>query len=338
MAIILAVEQWHTYLQHAEFLILTDHSSLAHLEDQRLHMPWQEKVFTKLLGFQFKIQYKKGTDNRVADALSRRPHTDTHLLALSQQQPAWLQDILDMYQDSAEAQELPTQVAVQSAEKSKYTLHNGLIRYKDRLWLPAGVPLILKMLDAFHTSPIGGHSSIPVTLRRLKQLFYWKGMRSQVHQYVQECVICQRAKPDHSRYPGLLEPLPVPTKFWQMLTMDFVEGLPRSGRFNCILVVVDKLSRYAHFIGLQHPFTVPTVASAFMDNVHKLHGMLESIVTDRDRIFTSRFWREMAGMTGVKLHMSSSYHPQTDGQFEWVNQCLEAYLRCFTHACPVKWA
>ena len=123
-------------------------------------------------------------------------------------------------------------------------------------------------------------------------------MRAQVRQFVQECVVCQRVKPDIVRYPGLLEPLPVPKQFWQMLTMDFVEGLPRSGRYNCILVVVDKLSRYAHFLGLQHPFTVSSVISVFMDNIHKLHGMPESIVTDRDRIFTSRFWREMAALTG----------------------------------------
>uniref|UniRef100_A0A8R7QVN2 Integrase catalytic domain-containing protein n=1 Tax=Triticum urartu TaxID=4572 RepID=A0A8R7QVN2_TRIUA len=123
-----------------------------------------------------------------------------------------------------------------------------------------------------------------------------------------------------------------------MLTMDFVEGLPRSGRFNCVMVVVDKLSRYAHFVGLFHPFTAPVVAAAFMDNVHKLHGMPESIVSDRDRIFTSRFWRELAALSGVKLRMSSSQHPQIDGTTERVNQCLEGYLRCFTHACPVKWA
>lgn len=88
--------------------------------------------------------------------------------------------------------------------------------------------------------------------------------------------------------------------------MDFVEGLPRSGRFNCVMVIVDKLSRYAHFVGLSHPFTAAGVAAAFMDNVHKLHGMPESIMFDRDRIFTSRFWRELAALSGVKLRVSSS--------------------------------
>lgn len=103
LAILLAVEQWRTYLQHAEFLILTDHSSLAHLEDQRLHTTWQQKVFTKLLGLLFKIQYKKGVDNQAADALSRRPHPDGHLLVVSCQQPSWLQDIIDSYQSNTAA-------------------------------------------------------------------------------------------------------------------------------------------------------------------------------------------------------------------------------------------
>jgi hypothetical protein len=127
-------------------------------------------------------------------------------------------------------------------------------------------------------------------------------MKSQVKTYVQHCIIYQRAKPDRARYPGLLESLPVPEQFWQMVTMDFVEGLPRSGRYNIILVVVDKLSRYAHFIGPSHPYTVSTVAAAYMDNVHKLHGMPESIVSDRDHLHESF----LAGI-GLALRYEASY-------------------------------
>jgi transposase InsO family protein len=119
--------------------------------------------------------------------------------------------------------------------------------------------------------------------------------------------------------------------------MDFVEGLPRSGRYNCILVVVDKFSRFAHFIPLSHPFSASTVATAFFDNVYKLHGSPEKIISDRDKLLNSQFWQQLFSLTGTELSMSSSYHPQTDGQTERVNQCLEAYLRCFTHACPTKW-
>jgi hypothetical protein len=103
-------------------------------------------------------------------------------------------------------------------------------------------------------------------------------------------------------------------------------------------VVVDKFSKMAHFIPLRHPFTALSVAKAFMDSVYKLHGMPLSLISDRDRIFTSNLWKELFALAGIPLRMSSSYHPQTDGQTERVNQCMETYLRCFVHACPHKWS
>lgn len=119
--------------------------------------------------------------------------------------------------------------------------------------------------------------------------------------------------------------------------MDFVEGLPTSKGFNSILVVVDKLTRYAHFIPLRHPFSALQVAKAYMDNVFKLHGPPEAMVSDRDRIFTSKVWQELCKLTHIKLNISSARHPQTDGTTERVNQCMELYLRCFVHNCPSKW-
>ena len=135
----------------------------------------------------------------------------------------------------------------------------------------------------------------------------------------------------------MLQPLPVPDSAWQIVSLDFVEGLPRSGQYNSILVVVDKYSKFAHFVPLRHPFTALSVAKAYLDNVYKLHGLPMSLISDRDRVFTSKLWQELFSLAGVSLRMSSSYHPQTDGQTERVNQCMETFLRCFVHACPTKW-
>lgn len=120
--------------------------------------------------------------------------------------------------------------------------------------------------------------------------------------------------------------------------MDFVEGFPRSGKFDGVLVVVDKLSRYAHFIPIAHPYSAETVARLYLDNIFKLHSMPKSIISDRDKVFTSTFWKELFRLTGTQLRPSSSYHPQTDGATERVNQSLEAYLRCFAQTCPQCWA
>ncbi|WVZ69477.1 hypothetical protein U9M48_018253 [Paspalum notatum var. saurae] len=337
MAIILAVEQWRFYLQHTEFIIYTNQRSLAHVDTQRLHTIWQQKVFTKLLGFQYRILYKKGVDNGAADALSRHPASPTQLMAISSVVPQWTTALLEAYATDPAAQQLLTKLSLTNKHDGNYSLHEGLLRYKGRLWLGSYSSIQLLIFNALHSSALGGHSGFLVTYRRIKQLFYWPQMKKMIRDWVQSCTVCLQAKPDRSRYPGLLQPLPTPDHAWQIISMDFIEGLPRSKGSNCIFVVVDKFSRYAHFIPLSHPFTALSIATAFLDNVYKLHGMPQSIMSDRDRIFTSNLWRELFRLSGTKLCMSSSYHPQTDGQTERVNQCLETFLRCFVNACPTQW-
>lgn len=111
-----------------------------------------------------------------------------------------------------------------------------------------------------------------------------------------------------------------------------------SNNYNCLLVVVDLLTKYGHFIPLCHPFTAASVAKSFFHTVYRLHGLHGALISDRDRIFTSHFWTELLKLADVQLCRSTAYHPQSDGQTEMLNRCLEAYLRCFVHACPSKWS
>jgi transposase InsO family protein len=336
MAILIAVDHWRSYLQLGEFTIYTDQKSLVHLSDQRLHTAWQQKVFTKLLGLQYRIVYKPGIDNRVADALSRRGQ-EAELMAISVPLPVWFEDIKASYSDDAKCKTLLAKLALSPDAEPPFQLHQGLLRYKDRIWVGNDGALQHKIIDAFHSSPIGGHSGVPASYQRLKRLFAWSGLKSAVQLFVQSCPTCQQAKPDRAKYPGLLQPLPVPSMAWQSISMDFIDGLPLSKGKNCILVIVDRFSKYSHFVPLAHPFTAQSVAKLFLHNIYRLHGLPASIISDRDKVFTSRFWRELFRLAGVSLKMSSAYHPQTDGQTERVNQCLETFLRCFISASPTKW-
>ena len=162
-------------------------------------------------------------------------------------------------------------------------------------------------------------------------------MHRSVEEYVKSCDICQKVKTETMAPAGLLQPLPVPCKVWDDISLDFVEGLLMSQGKDAIMVVVDRFSKSAHFLPLTHPFTAKTMADKFVEGVVKLHGMPISIISDRDPIFVSKFWQEFFKLSGTKMKLSSAYHPQTDGQTEVVNRCMEQYLRCFIHQWPHKW-
>ena len=183
--------------------------------------------------------------------------------------------------------------------------------------------LIQHVVTNCHSSPTGGHFGFHKTLSRIKANFLWPNMRQAVKKFLQQCDTCQQFKSDYMKPAGLLQPLPIPSQIWIDLSMDFIEGLPSSNGYSVIMVIVDRLTKYAHFVALKHLFTAIIVAKAFVANVVRLHGVPTSIVSDRDKVFLSSFWQTLFQLQGFKLCMSSSYHPQSDGQTEKVNRTLE---------------
>ena len=202
-------------------------------------------------------------------------------------------------------------------------MQNGCLLYKGRLVLPRNSPRIPKLIQEFHSSPLGGHSGYIRTYKRMVSMVYWEGIKSDIQAFVAKCDVCQRNKYQAMSPAGLLQPLPIPHGVWEDISMDFITKLPKSQGYDSVMVVVDRLTKYAHFIPLSHPFTAKSVAAMFIQEVVKLHGFPKSIVSDRDRIFISQFWRELFKAAGTTLKYSSGYHPETDGQTEVVNRCLE---------------
>ena len=156
-------------------------------------------------------------------------------------------------------------------------------------------------------------------------------MKSVVQEYVSSCDVYQRAKDETLSLVVLLQSLPIPCQVWDDITMDFIKGLPTSNSKNTILVVVDHLIKLAHLLPLAHPFTAKTMAEKFVEGMVKLHGMPRTIISDQEHVFISNFLREFFKLLGTQLKMSFAYYPQTDGQLEVVNKCVEQYLRCFVH-------
>lgn len=337
LAVMLAVDKWRSYLQRGPFVIKTDHRSLCHLEDQQLHTDLQRRAMTKLVGLQFTFQYKKGVENTAADALSRTGPLFA-ICAISDCAPQWVQEVIHSYDLDNEATNLRAELAICPDPVKGLHLANGLIKKEGQVWVGANAGLRTKLIHAMHSSAVGGHSGIHATYQRIKRSFYWPGLKQDVENLVKQCETCQRAKHELLPPAGKLQPLPIPKGPWQDLSMDFIEGLPCSDSFNCILVIVDRFTKYSHFVPLKHPFTAQTVAIKFLDTVVKLHGPPLSIVSDRDKVFTSHFWQDLFKLMNTELNMSTAYHPQSDGQTERVNQSLEMYLRCSVHDRPKKWA
>ena len=193
-------------------------------------------------------------------------------------------------------------------------------------------------MSQHHDIPISGHVGVTKTSELIMRRFYWPGMHAEIKKYVVSCLPCQSNKPSQQVPMGLLQPLPIPNKKWEVVTMDLITGLPVTKNGNDAIVVwVDKLSKKAHFAATVTTIDAPGLAKLMYNNVVRHHGIPNQIVSDRDPRFTANFWKCLWKLTGTTLAMSTAYHPQTDGQTERMNRTLEDMLRANTNYEQDNW-
>lgn len=202
----------------------------------------QHKLLIKLLGFNYTVEYKQGKNNKAADALSKMS-THSFVMPVSIIRPVWIEEVQRTYEQDANCL---TKLSVAPNSVPHYTFKNGILRYKGKIVIGTSGPLRNQLLNSFHQSALGGHLGERATYQRIKLIFYWPKLKQDVIDHVKQCPVCQKNKSENTPYPGLLKPLPVPDKAWTHISMDFIEGLPRSQGKNVILVVVDRLTKYAH--------------------------------------------------------------------------------------------
>ncbi|KAM0066244.1 putative nucleotidyltransferase, Ribonuclease H [Helianthus debilis subsp. tardiflorus] len=337
LAILFAIKQWHYYLISNHFIIKTDQRSLKYLIDQKITTPLQHSWMIKLMHYDFEIQYKKGVENVAADALSRVQGSSLYALSISSFEPLLLGRIKSSWESDVVLKDTIAKLQ-QGVQMGQFSWDQGLLKRKGKLVIGNDTQLRKDIIVHCHDSTVGGHSGYHATLQRLKGFFYCKGQSKAVREWVRACSVCQQAKYETVASPGLIQPLPIPTCIFSDISMDFITGLPKSKGKNVIFVVVDRLTKYAHFVGMTQPISASSVAKAFIDNVYKLHGWPTTIVLDRDSIFLSNFWQEFTRLQGIAVQMSTAYHPQTDGQTEVVNRCLETYIRCMVLHYADSWA
>src|SRR6266542_4192133 len=214
----------------------------------------------------------------------------------------------------------------------------GVIWFKHRLVVPKDLELRRKILDEAYTSMLTMHPSSSKMYQDLRQKFWWTRMKREIAQYVAECDVCQKVKADHLKPAGTLQPLPVPTWKWEDIHMDFIVGLPRTLKGNdSIWVVIDRLTKTAHFLPVRTDFSARRYADLYVARIVSLHGVPRTITSDRGSTFMSYFWKHLHSALGTQLIHSSAYHPQTSGQVERVNQILEDMLRACALAYSKNW-
>ncbi|KAL0534150.1 hypothetical protein IC582_028434 [Cucumis melo] len=362
-AVVFALKIWRHYLYGEKIQIFTDHKSLKYFFTQKELNMRQRRWLELVKDYDCEILYHPGKANVVADALSRKVshsaalitrqaplHRDleraeiavsvgavTMQLAQLTVQPTLRQRIIDAQSNDPYLVEKRGLVEAGQAVEFSLSSDGGLL-FERRLCVPSDSAVKTELLSEAHSSPFSMHPGSTKMYQDLKRVYWWRNMKREVAEFVSKCLVCQQVKAPRQKPAGLLQPLSIPEWKWENVSMDFITGLPRTLRgFTVIWVVVDRLTKSAHFVPGKSTYTASKWAQLYMSEIVRLHGVPVSIVSDRDARFTSKFWKGLQTAMGTRLDFSTAFHPQTDGQTERLNQVLEDMLRACALEFPGSW-
>ncbi|KAL0551618.1 hypothetical protein IC582_010707 [Cucumis melo] len=362
-AVVFALKIWRHYLYGEKIQIFTDHKSLKYFFTQKELNMRQRRWLELVKDYDCEILYHPGKANVVADALSRKVshsaalitrqaplHRDleraeiavsvgavTMQLAQLTVQPTLRQRIIDAQSNDPYLVEKRGLAEAGQAAEFSLSSDGGLL-FERRLCVPSDSAVKTELLSEAHSSPFSMHPGSTKMYQDLKRVYWWRNMKREVAEFVSKCLVCQQVKAPRQKPAGLLQPLSIPEWKWENVSMDFITGLPRTLRgFTVIWVVVDRLTKSAHFVPGKSTYTASKWAQLYMSEIVRLHGVPVSIVSDRDGRFTSKFWKGLQTAMGTRLDFSTAFHPQTDGQTERLNQVLEDMLQACALEFPGSW-
>ena len=335
------LERFGCYLEGSTFEIFTDNQVLKHFFTKPKLSRREARWLETLCNFGvFPITLKHGKSRVLGDTLSRAPHAEVADAALNDFEVPYIEfeDVISGYDEDQFfgpiLKALDGDWPKDMKQKLKIEKLRPLFRrdgkkllYMNKICVPR--KSVSTVLGIAHDSRVAGHFKFAKTMSMLSN-FHWRHKARDVKRYVDGCLVCQQFKDSNQK--KLTDPmsLEMPDRRWGALATDFIVKLPKTkDGYDAVTTWVDRLTRRVHFFKSKTTDTAVDTANAFFTNIFKLHGLPDSIVSDRDPKFTSEFWKRLMKLSGIQLKMSSSRHPQTDGASEIMNRMVENYLRCY---------
>lgn len=338
LAIVDTLKAWRMELLGIPFQILTDHDTLTRFMTQQSFSKRQARWLEVLADFDFKISHIPGEKNTAADSMSRYSFAafdEPQILVAGVATVAVGDSIISAVKAGYSSDPFCIQALKNVRSVPGWELKGGLLYFEDRVVIPADSALREALLGDAHDAL--GHLGARKTFAALSQSYYWEKMSHSVQQYVSSCDSCQRNKSRTSARAGELHALPIPSRLFGDVALDFVGPLPTCEGFDQLLTITDRLSGYVRLLPGKTRDGAKETAERFFDGWGRLFGVPERLVSDRDIRFTNRFWRSLHRKLGVKLQMSTAFHPQTDGRSERTNKTAVQVLRNLVSRSQQDW-
>ena len=328
MAVVLSLEHFRHLVDGRRTVVNTDHRNLLTALTRPRMNARMIRAITYLQQYDVVLRYIDGKSNNVADHLSRYPITMASL-AVFELSNHNFEDIVRETEGDSEAAEL--------VERKQGELKNGILYIHGRAFVPTAIRM--RVIAAHHDGAHAGHRGVATTVERIRRSFFWPGLETDVREYIGRCEVCQTTKSGNAKPLGRTRPLELPTQKFQQISIDFVTHLPATTQGkDCICVIVDTATKYAAFIPVKSTDTAREIAETVLTHwVLKGFGVPRQVISDRDPKFTSHLWKTLTAKLGVQLKMSSSHHPQTDGQTERTIRTLNQYLRAYVQTSGKNW-
>ncbi|GJZ77420.1 putative reverse transcriptase domain-containing protein [Tanacetum coccineum] len=318
-SVVFSLKIWRHYLYGTKCTVFTDHKSLQHILDQK-ELNMRQRHWLELLSdYDCDIRYHPGKENVMADALSHKEWIEPLRIEALKPENLENEDVGGMIRKDIPKEKLEPRA-------------DGTLCLNGRSWLPCYGDLRSVIMHESHKSKYSIHPSSEKIYQDMKKLYWWPNMKANIATYVSKCLTCTKVKAEHQRPSGLLVQPAIPEWKWDNITMDFITKHPNSSQgFDTIWVIVDRLTKSAHFLSIRENDPLDKLARLYLNNIVVRHGIPVLIICDSDGRFTSNFWKSFQKALGIDISMSTAYHPEIDGQSKRTIQTLEEML----HACVI---